>query len=51
MFVAEAESAAAIYEAASAFSDLLEFDITPAVEIAEGVPIAMRVQGWIDSQS
>jgi hypothetical protein len=49
MFVAEAETAAALFEATAAWSDLLEFDIAPVVDIAEGVPIGLRVQGWIDS--
>lgn len=49
MFVAETESATAMFEATAAWSDLFEFDVVPVVEIAEGVPIGLRVQGWLDS--
>jgi hypothetical protein len=49
MFVAEAESAAAVFEAASAFADMAEFQITPVLDITESVPISARVLDWIDS--
>jgi hypothetical protein len=51
MFLAEAESAVAVFEATSAFSDLIEFDIVPALEIMESVPVSARVLSWIDSVS
>jgi hypothetical protein len=49
MFIAEAESAAAAFEATAAFSDLIEFHLVPLMDIMESVPISARVLGWIDS--
>ena len=49
MFIAEAESSAAAFEATSAFGDLIEFKLVPALDIMESVPISARVIGWIDS--
>jgi hypothetical protein len=49
MFVAEVDSAAAAFEATAAFSDLIEFEIVPALEIMESVAISARVLQWIDS--
>jgi len=49
MFIAEADSAAAAFEAAAAFADLLEFNIVPVLDIMEAVPINARVYDWIDS--
>lgn len=51
VFLAEADTAAAAFEAAGAFSDLIEFDLAPVVDIAESVPISSRVLEWIDSVS
>lgn len=49
IFVADASSAAAVLEAASAFSDLMEFEIVPVVDIVESLPISAKVLGWIGS--
>ena len=49
MFIAEAETAAAACEAAGVFSDLIEFEMVPVIDIAESVPISMRTIAWIDS--
>ena len=49
VFVAEAESAAAIFEAASAFADLIDFEIVPALDIIESLPITGKVNAWIES--
>ena len=49
MFIAEAESAAAAFEASGAFADLIEFHIVPVLDIMESVPISARLLGWIDS--
>jgi Protein of unknown function (DUF3303) len=49
MFIAEAESAAAAFEAAAAFADLLDFNIVPVLDIMEAVPINTQVYDWIDS--
>ena len=49
MFIAEADSAAAAFEAAAAYADLLEFNIVPVLDIMEAVPINARVYEWIDS--
>ena len=49
MFIAEADSAAAAFEAAAAYADLLEFNIVPVLDIMEAVPINARVFDWIDS--
>jgi len=51
MFVAEADSAATVFEAVSAFADLIDFEIVPMVEIMESVPISTKVLAWIDSVS
>lgn len=51
VFIAEADSAAATFEAAGAFSDLIEFELTPVIDIAESVPISSRMLEWIDSLS
>jgi hypothetical protein len=51
MFVAEADSAAVVFEATSTFSDLLEFHVVPVLDIMEAVPINVRVFDWIDSVS
>ncbi|HXW79802.1 MAG TPA: DUF3303 family protein [Acidimicrobiales bacterium] len=51
LFLAEAESAAAVFEATGAFSDLIEFDIVPVLDIMESVPVSMKVLSWIDSVS
>jgi Domain of unknown function (DUF3303) len=45
----EAESALALVEASSAFSDELDFDIVPVVPIEEAVPVLLKVHAWIDS--
>jgi Protein of unknown function (DUF3303) len=49
MFIAEADSAAAAFEAAAAFADQVEFNIVPVLDIMEAVPINARVFDWIDS--
>ncbi len=49
LFVADAETAAAAFEATAVFADIIEFDIVPVVDIAESVPISMRALDWIDS--
>lgn len=49
IFLAEAESAAAAFEASAAFSDLLEFELVPVLDIMDSVPISAKVLGWIDS--
>jgi hypothetical protein len=49
MFIAEADSAAAAFEATAPFADLLEFKMVPVLEIMEAVPISARVYDWIDS--
>lgn len=51
MFVAEAESAAAAFEATATFTDVLEFQLVPVLDIMEAVPINVRVYDWIDSVS
>ena len=49
MFIAEAGSAAAAFEATAAFGDLLEFHLVPVLDIMEAVPVNVRVFDWIDS--
>jgi hypothetical protein len=49
MFIAEANSAAAAFEATATFADLLDFNIVPVLDIMEAVPINLRVYDWIDS--
>ena len=49
MFIAETDSAAAAFEAAAAFADLLDFNIVPVLDIMEAVPINARVFDWIDT--
>ena len=49
LFVAEADTAAAAFEAVSAFGDLIEFDLVPIIDIMESVPISAKVLDWIDS--
>jgi Protein of unknown function (DUF3303) len=49
MFLAEVESAASVFEAISAFADLIDFEIVPILDIMESVPISARVLNWIDS--
>jgi hypothetical protein len=49
MFLAEADSPAAAFEATATFADLLEFSIVPVLDIMEAVPINARVYDWIDS--
>jgi hypothetical protein len=49
MFVAEADSAAAAFEATAAFSDLIEFELVPILDIMESVPISVKTLAWIDS--
>ena len=51
IFIAEAESAAAVFEAAGAFADLIDFEIVPVMDIMESVPISLRLQEWVDSVS
>jgi Protein of unknown function (DUF3303) len=51
VFIAEVDTVAAAFEAASAFSDLIEFELAPVIDIAESVPISGRVLEWIDSVS
>jgi Protein of unknown function (DUF3303) len=51
MFIADADSAAAVFEATEAFADLIEFQIVPVLDIMESVPISARVLDWIDSVS
>jgi hypothetical protein len=49
MFIAEADSPAAAFEATATFADLLEFHVVPVLDIMEAVPINARVFDWIDS--
>jgi Protein of unknown function (DUF3303) len=49
MFVAEAESAAAAFEATTAFSDLMEFELAPILDIMESLPISAKNLAWRDS--
>ena len=49
MFIAEADSEAAAFEAAATFADLLDFQIVPVLDIMEAVPINAQVFAWIDS--
>lgn len=49
IFVAEADSAAAVFEATSTFADLIEFEIVPIMDIMESVPISAKVLDWVDS--
>ena len=49
MFIAEVESVAALFEGTVAFSDQIEFEIVPVMDIVESVPISSRVLDWIDS--
>ena len=49
MFVAEVETSAAAFEATAAFSDLMDFDLVPAIEIMESIPISGKVLAWIES--
>jgi Protein of unknown function (DUF3303) len=51
MFIAETESAAAAFEAAATFADLMEFTIVPVLDIMAAVPINAQVYDWIDSVS
>jgi hypothetical protein len=51
IFIAEVDSAAAAFEAAEAFADMVEFHIVPVLAINESVPISARVFDWIDSVS
>jgi hypothetical protein len=51
MFIAEADSPAAAFEATATFADLLEFHVVPVLDIMEAVPINTRVFDWIDSVS
>ena len=51
MFIAEADTAAAAFEAAAAFADQAEFRIVPVLDVMESVPISARVYDWIDSVS
>jgi Protein of unknown function (DUF3303) len=49
MAIVEADGAAAIVEAVSAFTPFLDFTVEPVVAIEEAVPIFMKVNGWRDS--
>ena len=51
MFIAEADSPAAAFEATGTFADLLESHVVPVMDIMEAVPINARVFDWIDSVS
>lgn len=47
LFVAEADSPEAILEAVSPWGTRLEFDLSPLLDVTEGVPIFMKVQEWM----
>ena len=49
VFLAEADSAAAIFEATGAFSDLIDFDIIPVIDVMDSVPISLKLYEWADS--
>jgi len=49
VFIAEVGTAAAAFEATGAFADLIQFELTPVIDIAESVPISTRLIEWIDS--
>ena len=46
--VFEADSAALLLEATSAFTDYLDFEIFPLISAEEAVPIMARLQAWVD---
>ena len=47
--VFEADSAAQVLEGISPFAAFLDFEVTPAVEIEQAVPIFMKTNAWRDS--
>jgi len=49
MFVAEADGAAAAFEATATCADLLEFHVVPVLDIMETMPINAQVPDWIDT--
>ena len=49
VFIAEAETAAAAFEATGAFADLIAFELTPVIDIAESVPISSQLLAWVES--
>jgi hypothetical protein len=51
VFVAEADSAAAALEAVSPWVSRMDFDLAPLVDIAEAVPIWLKIFEWQDSIS
>ena len=51
VFIAEAESAAAVLEAISPWVTRMKFDIAPLVDIADAVPTYLKVQEWMDGVS
>ena len=48
MFVAEAESAEAVLQATSPWVVRMDFDVAPLVDVAEAVPLWLKVQEWVD---
>ena len=51
MFLAEADTAAAVLEATAAWTDLIEFDIVPVLDITESVRLTAKVLTWVGSVS
>jgi hypothetical protein len=51
IFVAEVESASAAFEAMAVWTDLIEFDIAPVLEITEAAQASAKALAWIDSVS
>lgn len=47
--IVETDSAATLYESTMPFHVFVEFDIHPAIDIAEATPIADKVIAWRDS--
>lgn len=47
--IVEAADASSVLEGISAWTPFFDFEVTPAVDIQDAVPIFMRVNAWRDS--
>lgn len=47
--IVEARSAAALFESTAPWVPFFDFETSSVIDVAEGVPIQMRVNAWRDS--
>lgn len=49
LLIVESDSAATLLEASAPFSDILDIEFVPLIDIGDAVPILQGAQSWVES--